>query len=93
MKNRGEDLDPLGFLGPDPQPSGAGWRKRRLKNAEDVRRYVADLINRVESGMINEARASRLGNLANILCGMIRTGELETRLAALEEVAKQEGNR
>lgn len=60
---------------------------RRLKTIDDVRRYLADLINRTEQGQIQPALAGRLGYLANILTGCIRDSDLERRIAELEEIA------
>ena len=58
--------------------------KKRLKTIEDVRRYLANLINRVESGLIDPAVAGRLGYLASILKSCIESGDLEKRLQELE---------
>lgn len=65
------------------------WRNRKLTRVEHVRAYVASLINRVESGQIEDQKAARLGNLANILQGLIQTSDLENRLARLEEQARE----
>lgn len=67
------------------------WRNRRLTSVEAVRAYVASLINRVESGQVEDQKAARLGNLANILAGLIRDWDLEKRLEALEAQAKENG--
>lgn len=60
---------------------------RRLKTIDDVRRYLADLINRTERGEVDPALAGRLGYLSNILTGCIKDGDLERRIAELEEIA------
>ncbi|MHA1544607.1 MAG: hypothetical protein ACTSU8_05680 [Alphaproteobacteria bacterium] len=75
----------------NPKGDPPKWRKRRLKSIEDVRRYMADLINRAEAGEIEDTTASRLANMANILAGLISSSDLEKRLAALEE--NQKGQR
>jgi hypothetical protein len=60
--------------------------KRRLKTIDDVRRYLADLIHRLDDGAELDAQlAGRLGYLSNILLGAIKDGDLEKRIAALEE--------
>jgi len=62
--------------------------KRRLKTMDDLRRYVADLINRMESGLVEPALAGRLGYLANILKGIIERGDLESRIEDLENLMR-----
>ena len=58
--------------------------KRRLKTLDDVRRYLASLINRTESGDVEPSLAGRLGYLANSLARVIETSDLERRLAEIE---------
>lgn len=55
-----------------------------MKTTDDVRRYLADLINRLEAGQIEPAVAGRCGFLCNILLRAIEGGLLEDRVAALE---------
>ena len=64
--------------------------KRRLKSLQDVRRYLADVINRVEDGRLDPNLAGRVGYLVNVLRAVIEKSDLETRVAALE---KQIGDR
>ena len=66
--------------------------QKRLKTIDDVRRYLASLILRLEdstNGEIDGALAGRLGYLSNILLGAIKDGDLEKRITALEERMKQ----
>jgi hypothetical protein len=65
--------------------------KRRLKTMEDVRRYIANLINRTESGEVDGMLAGKLGYLSNILIKIIEGGELEKRVDLLEEEINQRG--
>lgn len=58
--------------------------RRRLKTASDLRRYMADLINRVEQAEITPETASKLGYLANILLRVIEGADFEARIDALE---------
>ena len=58
--------------------------KRRLQSADDVRKFLADLVNRLNRNEIDVARAGRLGYLASILVGVLRDSDLETRIRALE---------
>lgn len=57
---------------------------RRLKTLDDVRRYLASLINRTEAGEVEPSLAGRLGYLANSLAKVIETGDLERRVSELE---------
>ncbi|MFC1779578.1 hypothetical protein ACFLZU_04510 [Thermodesulfobacteriota bacterium] len=58
--------------------------RRRLKTAQDLRRYLAGLINRVEQGETAPEMASKLGYLSNILLRVIEGSDLEARIEALE---------
>ena len=58
--------------------------RRRLKTMEDVRRYVANLINRTDAGEVEPGLAGRLGYLANILVRVIEGSSLEERVRTLE---------
>jgi hypothetical protein len=76
--------------GPAGQDPPRPWRNRRFTNVEHVRKYLGDLINRVEAGLVDDARAARLANMANILVGMIVNSDLEKRLSALERAREAE---
>ena len=58
---------------------------KRLKSAEDLRRYIANLIIRAEKGEVDANLAGKLGYLANILRQCIETSELDKRLELLEK--------
>ena len=62
---------------------------RRLKNMGDLRRYVANIINRVEAGQLEPSVAGRLGFLVNILVRIVETGDLEMRVEVLEQKIEQ----
>ncbi len=59
-------------------------KKRRLKTIEDVRRYLATVVLRVESGELDAQVAGRLAYISNVLVKAIHDGELERRVAELE---------
>lgn len=59
---------------------------RRLKTLNDIRRYLADVINRLEDEKIEPALAGRIGYLCNILKGVIEGSELEKRVEELEKI-------
>lgn len=61
------------------------WRDRKFSKIEHVRLYLGSLINRVESGELDDQRAARLANIGNILAGLLQGSDLEKRLKALEE--------
>lgn len=63
--------------------------KRRLKHLEDVRRFLADLINRCNRDEVEPAKASKLGYLCQILARIIEGGDLERRLSDLETIIKK----
>ncbi len=63
--------------------------RKRLKTLSDVRRYIANLMNRVEGGEVDPALAGKLGYLANILKSCIESGDIELRLEALEKKTKR----
>ena len=58
---------------------------KRLKNTTDLRRYVANLINRTEKGDVEANLAGKLGYLVSLLAKLIETSELEKRVEELEE--------
>lgn len=62
--------------------------KRRLKGMEDVRRFLADTVNKLNRDEIDPGKASKLGYLCQILSRLIEGGDLERRLQSLEEQIK-----
>jgi len=60
--------------------------KKRLKNLEDCRRYLAKLVNKVETDEIDLTKAGKLGYLLNILIGCIKDSDLEKRITDLEKI-------
>jgi len=63
--------------------------KRRLKTLPDLRRYIADVINRVEAGTMPESKAKTLGYLCNCLRGVIEGSEIDARLTEIETKLRQ----
>ena len=59
--------------------------RRRFKQIGDVRRYLASILNRIESEELDPAIGGRCAYIANILAGCIRDGELEARITKLEQ--------
>lgn len=58
---------------------------KRLKNTTDLRRYIANLINRTENGDVEPNLAGKLGYLVSLLAKLIETGDLEKRVGDLEK--------
>lgn len=58
---------------------------KRLKNTTDLRRYIANLINRTENGDVEPNLAGKLGYLVSLLAKLIETGDLEKRVEDLEK--------
>lgn len=59
--------------------------KKRLQTLGDMRRYLAGLINRYESGEINEAHLRAAAYVANILSSTIKDSDFEQRIEKLEK--------
>jgi hypothetical protein len=59
--------------------------ERRLNNSCDVRRYLANLINRVEGGKAEVSKAKTLGYLCSLLLRALETSDLEKRIEELEK--------
>ena len=59
--------------------------RRRLKSIEDIRRYLANLINRAENAAIDPNLASKLGYLAINLAKIIEGSTIEKRIEVLEK--------
>jgi hypothetical protein len=57
---------------------------KRLQNAQDLRRYLASLINRVESGKVEVNLGKSLAYMSSILLRIIEGGDLEGRVEQLE---------
>ena len=57
---------------------------KRLQNAQDLRRYLASLINRVESGVVEVNLGKSLAYMSSILLRIIEGGDLEGRVEQLE---------
>jgi hypothetical protein len=59
-------------------------KQRRFNTGQDCRRYLASVINRVEAGELDAAKAGRLAYITNILVRVIETSDIEARLEQLE---------
>ncbi|EPR30381.1 hypothetical protein dsat_1521 [Alkalidesulfovibrio alkalitolerans DSM 16529] len=80
---------PTGTKAPRGNPAGHPPRRPRLKSLEDVRRYLASLVHETREGKVDAGLATKLGYLLNLLSGCIKDGDIEARLARLEEQARE----
>lgn len=59
--------------------------RKRLKTLTDIRRYLAGLINRVEAGEVDPSVMSKLAYVSNVLAGIIKDSDIESRITELEK--------
>jgi len=59
--------------------------ERRLQTSQDLRRYLANLINRTEAGKIDANLARGLTYMSSILLRVIEGTDLEKRIEDLEK--------
>lgn len=76
-----ESNEPRGY----PMPT-----KRRLKTVEDVRRYLAHVLCRVEAQELDAQVAGRMAYISNVLLKAIADGVLERRVSELERALKKD---
>ncbi|MGA2553208.1 MAG: hypothetical protein ABSF20_00290 [Smithella sp.] len=57
---------------------------RRLQTTQDLRRYLAGLINRTEAGKIEANLARSLTYMTSILMRAIESSDLEKRIEEIE---------
>ena len=69
----------------------AAKTKRRLKSMDDIRKFMADLINRLNNGEVEESRARALIYGCSNLAAIVKDADLEIRLNKLEQAMQQEG--
>ncbi|MBF0232763.1 MAG: hypothetical protein HQK65_15770 [Desulfamplus sp.] len=60
-------------------------RAVRLKTLPDVRRFMANITNKLNSGEIEESKARCFGYLCSVLKDLIKDSDMEIRLSALEK--------
>ena len=68
-------------------------RKRRLKSLGDIRKYLAYVLNEYENGQADETKVKTVAYCCNILSGVIKDSEIESRLAALEQQMQEQPGR
>ncbi len=58
--------------------------RRRFKTLEDIRRYLANVLDRLEDKALDETGAKARVYCANVLAGIIKDSDLESRVLELE---------
>lgn len=58
--------------------------RRRLKSTLDVRRFLASVLTRMESGEIEAGLGSRLAYVSNVLLKALELSAIERRIESLE---------
>ena len=64
-------------------------RQRRLKSMEDVRRFLADTINRLNRDELDTNKASKLGYLCQVLARVVEGSSLDRRVSEIEKIVKE----
>ncbi len=62
--------------------------ERRLNTTQDLRRYLANLINRTEAGRTDAGLAKTLTYMTSVLMRAIESSDIEERIRMLEEKMK-----
>ena len=57
---------------------------KRFTNIQDLRRYLASLINRLDVGAVDPGAAGKLAYICSILHRVLLDSDIENRLTALE---------
>jgi hypothetical protein len=81
-----EDLSP---------EAGGGGRKTqiRVKSLGDIRRFMARVLNDLDTSKITEVKARTLGYLCSVLKDVIKDSDLEARVSRLEREIENGNNR
>lgn len=64
---------------------------KRFNTVQDIRRYLASVINKVDQGELDQGTAGKLGYLCSILHKVIIDSDIESRLTALEKKIQNQG--
>jgi hypothetical protein len=63
--------------------------RRRFKKPGDIRRYLASVLNRIESDELDPVTGGKCAYISGILLNCIRDNDIEERIAKLEkEISK-----
>ena len=59
--------------------------RRRFKTLEDIRRYLANVLDRLEAKELDGVEAKVRAYIAQVLAGIVKDSDLESRVLELEE--------
>lgn len=92
MKKLAIEGTPCEDLSPE---TGGGGRKTqiRMKSLGDIRRFMARVLNDLDSDKITEVKARTLGYLCSVLKDVIKDSDLEARVSRLEREIENGNNR
>jgi len=65
------------------------YKKKRLNSIPAIRRYLAQIISRVDGDDLDAAKGGRIGYLLNILISSHRESEIEKRISQIESVVEE----
>lgn len=65
------------------------WKNRKFANPQHVKNYLGSLLNRVEAGLLDDQKASRLANIAQILVHAMRDDDLKAVQMRVNELEKR----
>ena len=86
---RNDDADTVAVVdGVEVLPPATPRLRIPLRSADDVCRELARLYRQMKSGAISPADGTKLAYVLNLLRQAIETGDLEARIASLENQAQ-----
>lgn len=59
--------------------------RKRFGTLSDIRRYLADVLNRLDSGELADTEAKSRAYIANILASVIHESDNERRMSEIEK--------
>lgn len=63
--------------------------RKRFGTLTDIRRYLGQVLNQLDSGELTEVQAKARAYICGILSGVIKDSDIEARLSALETAIKE----
>lgn len=63
--------------------------RKRFGTITDIRRYLGQVLNQLDSGELTEMQAKTRAYICGILATIIRDSDLEVRLTALEQSVRE----
>jgi len=60
-------------------------RKHRLKSLDDLRRFLANVLNRLEAGELTDTDAKTRAYVVNIIAGVMKNSDIEVRMTSAQD--------